>query len=130
MAIGDNIKKLRLRHGLSQAELAGVAGVSDKAVSTWEQNKAVPRMGPIQRMADYFGVKKSDIIEPSEGNADISPGKRVSKTPTSLNADETKLLSGYRSLNGNNRQAIDVMMALFLSQQSGDETFGSSAMAM
>ena len=44
MAIGDNIRTLRLRHGLSQVELANVAGVFDKAVSTWEQNKAVPRI--------------------------------------------------------------------------------------
>ena len=35
-AIGDNIKTLRLNHGLSQAELVKVAGVSDKAVSTWK----------------------------------------------------------------------------------------------
>lgn len=115
MAIGDNIKNLRLQHGLSQMELASVAGVSDKAVSTWEQNKATPRMGVIQKIADYFGVQKSDIIEPDA--VAQAPAKRNMKGALPLNHDETKLIADYRNLNGNNRQAIDVMIALFLSQQ-------------
>lgn len=129
MAIGENIKNLRMQHGLSQAELASVAGVSDKAVSSWEQNKSVPRMGPIQKMADFFGVQKSDIIETAATNTD-SPAVRSGKNRLALNIDETKLVSNYRNLNGNNRQAIDVMIALFLSQQSGSDDFGHTAMAM
>lgn len=63
MSIAENIKRLRIQHGLSQLELANIIGVSDKAVSTWELGTKTPRMGAIQRMADYFGVLKSDIIE-------------------------------------------------------------------
>lgn len=63
MSIGDNIKKLRESKGLSQVELGKIAGVSDKAVSTWENNIKTPRMGVIQKLSDYFGVSKSDIIE-------------------------------------------------------------------
>ena len=58
MSIGKNIQALRLQHGLSQGELADIAGVTNKAVSAWERDRIVPRMGPIQRMADYFGIKK------------------------------------------------------------------------
>ena len=63
MSIAINIKELRLKHGLSQKEFAKIAGVSDKAVSTWENGTKEPRMGTIQKIADYFGLKKSDIIE-------------------------------------------------------------------
>lgn len=63
MSIGENIKRLRLQHGLSQAELGAIAGVTDKAVSTWENGAKEPRMGAIQKIADYFHIKKSDIIE-------------------------------------------------------------------
>lgn len=126
MSIGDNIKNLRLKHNLSQSELASVVGVSDKAVSTWEQNKAVPRMGVIQKMADYFGLQKSDIIEPSDTAAIQLPNGHIVKKGTSLNQDESKLLADYRNLNGNNRQAINVMIALFLSQQTGGNNFSPS----
>ena len=127
MAIGDNIKNLRVKHGLSQLELSKVAGVSDKAVSTWEQNKVVPRMGAVQKIADFFGVKKSDIIEPSATVQ--TPSSRAVKNVLSLNLDETKLIADYRNLNGNNRQAIDVMIALFLSQQT-DGNFSPNAAAV
>ena len=63
MGIKENIKNIRLKHGLSQKELADIAGVTDKAVSTWELGTNEPRMGAIQKMADYFGILKSDIIE-------------------------------------------------------------------
>lgn len=63
MSIGDNIKKLRESKGLSQVELGKIAGVSDKAVSTWENNIKTPRVGVIQKLSDYFGVSKSNIIE-------------------------------------------------------------------
>lgn len=63
MAISDNIKKLRKMYDLSQKDLALIAGVTDKAVSTWEQGMKEPRMGTIQKIADHFGLQKSNIIE-------------------------------------------------------------------
>lgn len=72
MSIGDNIRKLREHHGLSQVELGRIAGVSDKAVSTWENGLKVPRMGAVERICDYFGLQRSDILndEPALVNAD------------------------------------------------------------
>lgn len=63
MGIAENIKRLRLEHGMSQAELGAIAGVTDKAVSTWETGAKEPRMSAIQKIADYFHIQKSDIIE-------------------------------------------------------------------
>lgn len=63
MSIGNNIKNIRKQKRLTQKQLADIAGVTDKAVSMWEQDRRDPRMGAIQRIADYFGISKSDIIE-------------------------------------------------------------------
>lgn len=63
MGIEYNIRKLREEHGLTQEQLGEIAGVSDKAVSTWETGSNFPRMGAIQKMADYFGISKSALIE-------------------------------------------------------------------
>ncbi|MEB8652896.1 XRE family transcriptional regulator [Bacillus cereus] len=68
MSIGKNIKKLRDKHNLSQKEFGEIAGVSDKAVSTWEKGLKEPRMGAIQKIADHFGILKSDIIEDQDSN--------------------------------------------------------------
>lgn len=69
MSIGDNIRRFREEHGLTQEELGKIAGASYQAVSLWERNEREPRMGYIQKIADHFGVMKSDIIEHKERSA-------------------------------------------------------------
>ena len=73
MSIAENIKKIRLEHGLSQAELGKIAGVSDKAVSTWELGIKVPRMGAVEKMANYFGIAKSAIVDDNPTVAEPRP---------------------------------------------------------
>lgn len=69
MSIGKNIKSLRESKGLTQDELGKIIGVSGKTVSSWELETKTPRMGTMQRLADFFKIKKSDIIE--DDNIDI-----------------------------------------------------------
>ena len=63
MSIANNIKNLRLSENLSQAELGKIAGVTDKAVSTWEAGLKTPRMGAVEKLAKHFGVPKSAILD-------------------------------------------------------------------
>lgn len=63
MKISESIRKLRLAYNMTQTEFGKIAGVSDKAVSTWENGTAEPRMGAVERIANHFGIKKSDVIE-------------------------------------------------------------------
>lgn len=72
MSIAENIKRIRLEHGLSQAELGKIAGVSDKAVSTWELGLKTPRMGAVEKMASYFSIAKSAIVDDVPATANES----------------------------------------------------------
>lgn len=63
MGVRENIVELRRRYGITQEELAKIAGVSRGAVSQWEGGFSEPRMGAIQRIADHYGLLKSNIIE-------------------------------------------------------------------
>lgn len=63
MSIGSNIRKLRESHDLTQEEFGRIADVSSMAVSQWENDRSVPRMGAIQAIADYFGVSKGSILD-------------------------------------------------------------------
>jgi len=59
-------KNLRYYMGVSgknQKELAEVAGVSAPTFNEWINAKKFPRIDRIQKLADYFGVLKSDLIE-------------------------------------------------------------------
>lgn len=74
MSIADNIKRLRLAAELSQVELGKIAGVTDKAVSTWESGQKIPRMGAVEKMAAYFGVPKSVILDDAPAAPAIPAG--------------------------------------------------------
>ena len=75
MSIGSNIKRLRTDAQLSQSELGKIAGVTDKAVSTWEADIKTPRMGAVEKMATYFGVPKSAILDDVYSSpASVPPG--------------------------------------------------------
>ncbi|WP_084783427.1 helix-turn-helix transcriptional regulator [Paenibacillus sp. FJAT-26967] len=63
MGISENIKIVRERYGLTQQDLADIAGVTNKAVSAWETGHKEPRMGAIEKIANRFGIKKSNLIE-------------------------------------------------------------------
>lgn len=74
MSIGSNIKRLRTDAQLSQAELGKIAGVTDKAVSTWEADIKTPRMGAVEKIATYFGVPKSAILDDYQSATTTPPG--------------------------------------------------------
>ena len=97
MTIGTRIKQLRESRGLTQAALADIVGVSDKAVSTWENNAYTPRMGVIQKLASYFNVSKAYLIGESDAPSDVPAS--LQPNPVSLTPDETNLLDNYRMLN-------------------------------
>jgi repressor LexA len=63
MSIATNIRRIRSMSGLTQEEFGKVVGVSGMAVSQWENGRAVPRMGAVQRIADYFHVSTGEIID-------------------------------------------------------------------
>ena len=63
MSVGSNIRKIREEHGMSQKEFAEIAGVTFSSVSLWELGKTEPRMGSLQKIADYFHIRKTDLID-------------------------------------------------------------------
>lgn len=72
MTLGENIRALRLGHGLSQADLARIAGVSDKAVSSWELGNKMPRMAALAKVASHFGLRVHELMRPEPREAPLS----------------------------------------------------------
>lgn len=53
-------------NGLQQKELADILGEKRTTVNTWCVGKSLPRLNKVQRMADYFGIGKSDLLNDHE----------------------------------------------------------------
>lgn len=60
--IGNKIKMLRKKKGLTQEQLAENIGVSFQAVSKWENNIALPDITLVPLIAHYFGVSTDELL--------------------------------------------------------------------
>lgn len=59
---GNTIKNLREKKGLTQAQLAQLVGVSDKAVSKWETAKGLPDITLIEPLAKALSVSVMELF--------------------------------------------------------------------
>ncbi len=74
-SFGNRIKELRIKHGLSQTELADKTGVSEQAISFYENGKRHPKIETWQKIADYFNVS----IPYVRGNIDTELIAKIAK---------------------------------------------------
>ena len=61
-----NLKHFIDKSEKTQKEVATAIGVSPQTLNTWLQRIALPRMGKIQLLADYFGISKTDLLDPKD----------------------------------------------------------------
>lgn len=71
-----NLKSYMEKFDKNQKEMAEIVGVSAPTFHDWLKGKKMPRMNNVQKLADYFGIALSDLIEEKvtpemEKNSDI-----------------------------------------------------------
>ena len=107
MSIGKNIRLLRVKHSLHQSELATSLNVSPKTISTWENDIQIPRMPMIEKIAQYFNVSKSYIIEDIEL---IDPMTKRELQP--IKDDNTKQSILFRKIDGIDQRKKDKIISI------------------
>lgn len=95
-----NIKDIRARKGLTQAEVASALGVSPVVYSRYETGSRQPSIDMLVQMADIFGVTVDYLL-----------GRRIAEN-SSLSDFEQRLLNAARNADERARQdALSVLMA-------------------
>jgi transcriptional regulator with XRE-family HTH domain len=76
----QNLKKYMALNGKSRREVCDALGYSYFTFSDWVNGKKMPRMDKVEQLANYFGVKKSDLIEETKKAApDHGSGRSEAK---------------------------------------------------
>ena len=94
---GNYMCSLRKKHGLSQKRLAARLGVSDKAVSKWENGRSKPSNKTLLELAKLFGISSDEILTGGKRkeftlNRDaFSPAALVYSSQISMNARKTDM---------------------------------------
>ena len=69
---GNRLYQLRRKAGLSQAQLGKKVGVSNKAVSKWENGQAMPGLDIVHKLADVLSVSVDQLLHMSADEKQIS----------------------------------------------------------
>ena len=68
---------MRIRYGMSQAEIAAAAGISTPTISLWERGKSDPSMFALQSVCDARGATLTEYVT----GKTIDPPKTAHKGP-------------------------------------------------
>ena len=60
--IGDVIKKIRMEHKLTQKDLADLLFVSDKTISSWENDRTVPDIYMLEKISKMYHIQMNDLM--------------------------------------------------------------------
>ena len=66
--MGDNIQYYMDLNKIERREFAKAIGVPYSSLTDWINGNTYPRIDKIQKMADYFHIEKSDLVEPRNSN--------------------------------------------------------------
>lgn len=73
-----NLKRYIDRSGKTQREIAEEIGVGQSTFTDWVKGRIYPRMDKVEKLANYFGIKKSDLVEDVNfGKSEISDKEQL-----------------------------------------------------
>lgn len=98
----NNIRKLRKSRDLTMKQFGKMMGVSESAISLYENNKAQPDINMMCKMADYFGVSIDFLLgykteETKEETKEKTMDDKLVYDILSLTSEEKMLVQGYVS---------------------------------
>lgn len=84
MGFGKTLQALRKRAGLSQVQLAARSGTPLDNLRNWEQERALPRIDSLKRLAVALGVSADELI------ADVEIERPDEKPVTPMRSKQSK----------------------------------------
>jgi transcriptional regulator with XRE-family HTH domain len=58
-----NLNRYLRLSGKTQKEVAAAVDISTGTFCDWTKGRAYPRMDKVQKLAEYFGIRMSDLVE-------------------------------------------------------------------
>lgn len=60
--LGSNIRQLREKQGLTQAQLGKSIGLAESTISLYESGKRAPDVDTIESLANFFGITTDHLL--------------------------------------------------------------------
>ncbi|MBP1555204.1 MAG: helix-turn-helix transcriptional regulator [Oscillospiraceae bacterium] len=116
MELGNKIRQLRYRAGLTQEQLADRLGVGAQAVSKWENSVAMPDISLLPAISETFGVSIDELF-------DLSSEQKLNRIENSLDIEDDlpndqfreyeDFLRSQMTEEAHKQRAVDLMAYLY-----------------
>jgi transcriptional regulator with XRE-family HTH domain len=93
--MAENIKRLMAKKDVSAMDVCRALDIKQPTFSDWTTGKYYPRIDKIEKMAQYFGVDKSELVEPY---SKIEKIKELRAQLTILNEEHARLDKQYADI--------------------------------
>lgn len=116
MLIGEQLKKIREEHLLSQENLAEILDVSRHTISNWENTKSYPDIERVMRMSEIYHLSLDELLKGDtkmvQSWLDATDSKRTVKQLVVLLLINLLALIGLLIFNQNIWVAVSLMAIL------------------
>ena len=118
MSIGSTIKRLRREKDITQEQLAEYLGITSRAVSQWECERAAPDISQISILCNIFGVSADSLlgidIEQKEKRIDELLAEAKKQWELGYNSKgESILRAAHKEYPNNYRIMFDLMSCVW-----------------
>ena len=79
MTLGQKLKEIRKRFGLSQEQLAEIMNVSRQAITKWENDGGLPDVSNLQELSKVFGITVDYLLNDENQLPALSMKKQLDK---------------------------------------------------
>lgn len=93
--IGNRIRSLRKKQGLSQEEFADTIGVARQTISRWEKESDVPTVKSLELICSAFGLSMDYFLSAEGAEFTITEGKEgvAAAEPASKKSKKKKIIA-------------------------------------
>ena len=91
MELGIKIKNLRIKHGLTQEQLADLLGISSQSISKWENLVTMPDITLLPQLSEIFGVTIDELF-------DLSIEQKMNRIESKFDMEEELSYNDFTSI--------------------------------
>ncbi len=123
MKIGNKIRQMRIKAGLTQEQLASKLGVSGQSVSKWENEITMPDISLLPDIAEAFGISIDELF-------DLTVEQKMKRIENRIEIEEEfsdqafkdyeSFLKEQLSVNENRREALSLLASLYHHRMEAD----------
>lgn len=107
----NNLRNVRIKAGLTQAQVAEKIGIAPSSYSCYESGKREPDVPKLKKIADVLGVTGNELLGIDEDGSEFPP-----QFNAELSNYEERLLQKFRALSEGRKKIVETTIDMLYAE--------------